>query len=54
MENENKLTPENDVQELWELHGRVLAIVEYIKKAKYGLSGEVILAMLGMEADGDS
>lgn len=43
---ENRLTPENDMQELWELHGRVYAAMEYIKAQTYP-DRKVMVAMLG-------
>lgn len=43
---EKKLTPENDLQELWELQGRVYAAMEYIKAQTYP-SRQVLIAMLG-------
>lgn len=43
---EKKLTPENDMQELWELQGRVYAAMEYIKAQAYP-NRQVLIAMLG-------
>lgn len=43
---EKKLTPENDMQELWELHGRVYAAMEYIKAQTFP-DRKVLVAMLG-------
>lgn len=45
-ENKNKLIPENDMQELWELQGRVYAAMEYIKSQAFPDRG-VLVAMLG-------
>lgn len=39
------LIPENDSQELWELHGRVSAVLTYVKMNAYA-DPEVIAAML--------
>lgn len=41
------LIPENDLQELWELTGRVEAVKAYILNEKYSLSKQLILRMLG-------
>lgn len=46
MDYEKKLIPENDMQELWELHGRVYAALEYIKGEQF-LSRDILTAMLG-------
>ena len=43
---DTNLTPENDMQELWELNGRVKAVVAYLKTATY-IKPEEILDMLG-------
>lgn len=43
---EKKLMPENDMQELWELQGRVYAALEYIKAQAYP-NRKVLVAMLG-------
>ena len=40
------LTLENDMQELWELNGRVKAVIAYLKTDTY-IKPEEILAMLG-------
>ena len=31
MKNGRELTPENELQELWELNGRVKAVIAYLK-----------------------
>lgn len=41
-----RLIPENDLQELWELNGRKYAVMEYIKNEKFH-DVTVIYAMLG-------
>lgn len=46
MDYAKKLIPENDMQELWELAGRVEAAVEYIKHANIK-EKQLLLAMLG-------
>lgn len=46
MKNTNKLMPENDLQELWELNGRVYAAKEYLKNEGY-INKETLYAMLG-------
>lgn len=43
---EKNLIPENDMQELWELQGRVYAAMEYIKSQTFPDRG-VLVAMLG-------
>lgn len=48
---EKRLLPENDQQELWELHSRVYAALEYIKTQEYPNS-KVLIAMLGGDDDG--
>lgn len=46
------LTPENDLQELWEMNGRVKAVIAYLKTDKF-VNSEQILAMLtGGDDDG--
>lgn len=45
------LTPENDLQELWEMNGRVKATVAYLKASTY-ISSREILSMLGGVDDG--
>lgn len=45
MKNGRELTPENELQELWELNGRVKAVIAYLKTDKY-VNAEQILAML--------
>lgn len=47
---EKKLLPENDMQELWELHGRVYATCEYVKSVTYP-EKDIILSMLGAAPD---
>lgn len=54
---EKKLTPENDLQELWELNGRVEAVEVYIKNYieenfSSHVDGMVILSMLGKSTEG--
>lgn len=46
MDYEKKLIPENDMQELWELQGRVYSALEYIKYETF-LDRKVLTAMLG-------
>lgn len=41
-----RLIPENDLQELWELNGRKYAVMEYIKNEKYP-DTKIIYIMLG-------
>ena len=43
---DTNLMPENDMQELWELNGRVKAVIAYLKTDTY-IKPEEILAMLG-------
>lgn len=43
---DTNLTPENDMQELWELNGRVKAVIAYLKTDAY-VKNEEILVMLG-------
>lgn len=46
------LTPENDMQELWELNGRVSAVLTYITGIEeYSLKKSLIIAMLGGRTD---
>lgn len=45
------LTPENDLQELWEMNGRVKATVAHLKASTY-ISSREILSMLGGVDDG--
>ena len=46
------MTPENELQELWELNGRVKAVIAYLKTDKF-VNAEQILAMLaGGDDDG--
>lgn len=42
---DTNLIPENDMQELWELNGRVKAVIAYLKMDTY-IKPEEILAML--------
>lgn len=51
MENEKRLIPENDMQELWELHGRVYSALEYIKYETFP-DRKVLTAMLGGDVNG--
>lgn len=48
---EKRLLPENDMQELWELNGRVYAALEYIKYEPLP-DRKVLTAMLGGDAYG--
>lgn len=48
---EKRLLPENDQQELWELHGRVYAALEYLKIQEFP-NRKVLVAMLGGDDDG--
>lgn len=43
---DTNLMTENDMQELWELNGRVKAVIAYLKTDTY-IKPEEILAMLG-------
>ena len=43
---DTNLMPENDMQELWELNGRVKAVIAYLKTDAY-VKNEEILVMLG-------
>lgn len=43
---DTNLMPENDMQELWELSGRVKAVIAYLKTDAY-VKNEEILTMLG-------
>ena len=45
MKNGRELTPENELQELLELNGRVKAVIAYLKTDKF-VNAERILAML--------
>lgn len=45
MKNGRELTPENKLQGLWELNGRVKAVIAYLKTDKF-VNAEQILAML--------
>lgn len=52
MKNGRELTPENELQELWELNGRVKAVIAYLKADRY-VDGERVLSMLtGGDDDG--
>lgn len=52
MKNGRELTPGNELQELWELNGRVKAVIAYLKTDKF-VNAEQILAMLaGGDDDG--
>ena len=51
MKNGRELTPENELQELWELNGRVKAVIAYLKTDTY-IKAEEILSMLGGVDDG--
>ena len=49
---DTNLMPENDMQGLWELNGRVKAVIAYLKTDKF-VNAEQILAMLaGGDDDG--
>ena len=48
---DTNLTPENDMQELWELNGRVKAVIAYLKTDTY-IKPKEILSMLGVVDDG--
>lgn len=50
MEDKNKLTPENDTQELWERIGRMYAAMAYIENERFP-KDEVIYSMLGGDLD---
>lgn len=48
---ETKVTPENEIQELWELNGRVAATIAYLRKETY-VNREVVIDMLAGEEHG--
>lgn len=48
---DTNLMPENDLQELWEMHGRVKAVIAYLKTDTY-IKPKEILSMLGVVDDG--
>lgn len=48
---DTNLTPENDMQELWEMNGRVKAVIAYLKTDTY-IKPKEILSMLGVVDDG--
>lgn len=48
---EINLIPENNMQELWELNGRVKAVIAYLKTDTY-IKPKEILSMLGGVDDG--
>lgn len=43
---ETSLTPENDLQDLWELSGRVKAVLAWIESNPY-IDKDILAAMLG-------
>lgn len=51
MKNGRELTPENELQELWELNGRVKAVIAYLKTDTY-IKLKEILSMLGVVESG--
>ena len=50
MDETKKLLPENDMQELWELHSRVYAVIEYVK-TEMCIDKRIILAVLGAKEE---
>lgn len=48
---DTNLTPENDMQELWEMNGRVKAVIAYLKTDTY-IKPKEILSMLGVVDSG--
>lgn len=48
---DTNLTPENNLQELWEMNGRVKAVIAYLKMDTY-IKPKEILSMLGGVDDG--
>lgn len=50
----NLLIPENDLQELWELSGRVKAVLVWLEKEGKYAEGSVVAAMLGMPMQTDT
>lgn len=42
---ETKVTPENEIQELWELNGRVAATLAYLRREPY-TNREIVIDML--------
>lgn len=51
MKNGRELTLENELQELWELNGRVKAVIAYLKTDTY-IKPKEILSMLGVVDSG--
>ena len=51
MKNGRELTPENELQELWELNGRVKAVIAYLKTDTY-IKPKEILSMIGLVETG--
>lgn len=51
MEEKLELLPENQMQELWELNGRVKAAIQYLNAATY-LDRKTLILMLGGDANG--
>ena len=51
LKNGRELTPENELQELWELNGRVKAVIAYLKTDTY-IKPKEILSMLGVVESG--
>ena len=49
MENLNTLAPKNVMQELWEMNGRIKALLALAKTCRY-IDNKEIIAMLGGEA----
>ncbi len=47
-----ELTPENESQELWELNGRVKAVVSLLRMNTYVNHEEIIAMLTGGEDDG--
>lgn len=52
MKNGRELTPENELQELWELNGRVKAVIAYLKTDKFVDAKQILAMLAGGDDDG--
>lgn len=52
MKNGRELTPENELQELWELNGRVKAVIAYLKTDKFVYAKQILAMLAGGDDDG--
>lgn len=52
MKNGRELTPENELQELWELNGRVKAVISYLKTDKFVDAKQILAMLAGGDDDG--